>query len=108
MIINTNSARSHRQLYDYGVFIRPPKYKYLCRVRVITRYSTVRVFQDCCVWYSTHYSGTIRYSNIRYCQPVVLVLVQRILFELQYEYGTSTVQWYKYKQEKGAKYRTVP
>ena len=28
MIINTNSARSHRQLYDYGVFIRPPKYKY--------------------------------------------------------------------------------
>ena len=27
MRINTNSARSHRQLYDYGVFIRPPKYK---------------------------------------------------------------------------------
>ena len=30
MIINTNSPRYNRQLYDYGVFIRPPKYKYLC------------------------------------------------------------------------------
>ena len=40
MIIHTNYARSHRQLYDYGVFILPPKYKYeyeyeyLCLVRV--------------------------------------------------------------------------
>ena len=32
MIINTNSTRFHRQMYDYGVFIRPPKYKYLCPV----------------------------------------------------------------------------
>ena len=32
MIINTNSARSHRQLYDYDVFSRPPKYMYLCLV----------------------------------------------------------------------------
>ena len=30
MIINTNYYRYNRQLYDYGVFIRPPKYKYLC------------------------------------------------------------------------------
>ena len=30
LIINTNSARSHRQLYDYryDVFSRPPKYEY--------------------------------------------------------------------------------
>ena len=35
MIINTNSPRYNRQLYDYGVFIRPPKYKYLCLVRRI-------------------------------------------------------------------------
>ena len=27
MTINTNSARSHRQLYDYDAFIRPPKYR---------------------------------------------------------------------------------
>ena len=31
MIINTNSSRYNRQLYDYGVFSRPPKYMYLCR-----------------------------------------------------------------------------
>ena len=29
MRINTNYTRYNRQLYDYGVFIRPPKYKYL-------------------------------------------------------------------------------
>ena len=30
MIINKNSARYNRQLYDYDTFTRPPKYKYLC------------------------------------------------------------------------------
>ena len=30
MIINTNSPRFIRQLDDYDVFSRPPKYKYLC------------------------------------------------------------------------------
>ena len=29
MIINTNSPRYNRQLYDYGVFSRPPKYNVL-------------------------------------------------------------------------------
>ena len=52
-------------------------------------------------------TSTVLEYTVLYCTVPAYVLVRRILFELR-QYGTSTVQPYKYRQEmKGPKYSTV-
>ena len=50
-------------------------------------------------------STALEYTVLLYGTCIRTLPVRRILFELQY--GTSTLQPYKYRQEKGPKYSTV-